>query len=1341
MDFNNINNTNNVNNFNTPLLEKILKLQKPNLGALLNSNINNNNNNNKNNINNNKNYCHIQHNQLNDILNCLNELLIKFQSKAYLSPPQQPLSSSSSTTTTTSSSTNTLNSSNSSVSSASSISSTSSSASIVIPTEVLIRVLIKFCSVIPTDINYHRIQIYSSPLNLSIIQLPLKLAQLVILISRHQNSISFSDNTNDLEALVNFFLFIIKTDKPPQPTPIQQQPPINNSNTVNINLRIESLKALSSLLHNNGPHISNRLQQPLVDCLLELSNFTDSSIDQESKRIATVSLGNLCMQSGTKLSKYYISIFDRLFSNLERVTSLLNTDKYLIKAKGILDQRAKSLYNILKTLMFYGVNIASSTSQVLVYQYQFDYLSRKKKSHHHSPTNSEGGSNEVERSTGLTSSDSDIDERYNLSKLRFLTITLLNTMVKHSPKVFFGYWSLFLPSTPFPLTPTVFTSMLNDPDIKIKIASANLLQTIIDGSKDFLVAVNSIKPPSPNFNSTPTHTSTSVTYSPILSRLNKNTSNNNNNNSNSNYQINSPVLTTHTHSSFTTFSQNLTSILREIHNGLINILNQDPNLILPSFHQQILRCVSTLIVNCPYEKLNSPSLLINLFTSITPYVQHKDQSIQLIALICIKQLFDITPLSPKELNPILYNNSDSTSKNNNSILTIILGFLINDTSLTININNNNDLIPQPLPLPSSSNNQMESIKIESIQIFGALTKHCFSIFINYAEKVYNTLFSILNKEITNHLNNSNNNANSGGSSSSSSLLIDIPLSNYCLKTFDEITKAIHDAHKTNFEFDNNIVEIQFWNLFFNILPSLTIDPLPQIRSSICNIFSNITSTQFDRMKKNQQMHLVSVVLGLIFDDSHIVRASACRAVGILIKIESLHDDATFLSNAASCLTKSMGDVNINVKIKACWSLANLCDHLVSLKSNETVFNDIPQQILSKVLESLLNSSFDNPKIRSNVVRALGNFARFAGKSVLYNVNETSTFIKVLGNSNITGPIGGNEELNNNNDNNINNNQENINNNDDINKNNNFDENIINQKLPPQFLNSTTLKKDAIILDRIVDSLLKNAQEPSSSFNFVKVKWNACYALGNIFYNPEIEFPDKYGSCDKWLPQIYHTLIGLMKTCKNFKTRINATASLATQTHTRLKYSSFYREVLEAVIDSLKNINSVSDTSEFQYRDNLEKQLEIALIHMVSEMKFDEITSFSDIFFNDTDIIVTSFQKHQIILPSIAPNTTTNTNKPIPPLPIETDTPSSTPIISSTAPPITSSANSNIDRPTLKEYQKAIDVIKEFCKLYNNMDPNDPKKLQLSQLCLLFDFSESNYQRFYSKLQQFHLNNN
>ncbi|KYR01222.1 HEAT repeat-containing protein [Tieghemostelium lacteum] len=1054
--------------------------------------------------------------------------------------------------------------------------------------------LIKLCQLLPLNVNYHKLsttvttstipttnitpQQQQQPV-IGLFHLPLKLFQLIVLMTR-SNQISFSEHPTDLDYILNFILQNVQYQSSSTSTPnniVSNQKQINSSNSsnninnsasninqnINIGLRIESLKALSSILYNNGQYISTKNYPGLIEKLLDLCNYQNPLIDQESKRLATIALGNLCVQCGVKLSKFYQQIFERLSQNLEKLTSqLLNNDRFHIKftcsvlrslqlvasqIKGVIEHRPQSLYNILKKLMFFGINLSSSISSVLIYQYQFDQISdydddnTDESNSHDQSSLLIGHSGRPKRiDTGLNSDQESYDERFSLSKVRYLTINLLTTLVKNSPKVFFGYWSLFLPSSPFPLTPSLFTSIIHDPDLKVKIASLNFLYSIIDGSKDFLVAVS-------------------------INHSNTNHSNNNNNNNNHHSSSTGVISNNKAPQTFTSFSQNLSTILKEIHSGLILILGQDP--ISCSFRVHVLRCITTLISNCPYDRLPS-GLIGNLFTSVSTGSQDTEPSIQLISLTAIKLLLESpTPTQPHELLPILQ------QSHSQQILSMIIEMPLRTTELA------------------------DSIRLEAIQIYGALSKFNLDIFQLQSTRIFQVLLTLVHRFTE----------------------LSEQIKIQTLKTFEEISKSLKDHNGTSPQ--QQQVEEQYWKLFFEILQQLVSDSIPQIRSAICNCLSNITSSKFQTLPISTQLFCISVIIGLISDESPLVKASACRSIGILIKLESLQDDTSFLSKSALCLTKSMNDSNINVKIKACWSLANLCDHFVTLKTtNPEIFNDIPEEIFITLLEVLLLASQDNPKIRSNAVRALGNFARFASKTLLSSIVDSQ-------------------------------------------------------------------KSTQTVLERIINSLLSNASDPSTSFNFVKVKWNSCYALGNIFQNDEIEFTGD----QPWLSRIYSTLVTLVRTCKNYKTRINATCSLASIGHTRLKYGVYYRQILECLLDSLRNINSISDTSEFQYKDNLERQSELALIHLLSEMSMDEINQYPSLILDYYGECFNSFSK----------------NQPSP----------------------------NQDRPITTEYQQSLVILKEMVKHLLQNSPSKETLFKISKLLLLFDsFSNEEIQQIHSLIK-------
>ncbi|EGG22592.1 HEAT repeat-containing protein [Cavenderia fasciculata] len=986
-----------------------------------------------------------------------------------------------------------------------------------------------------------------------------KFFQLVTLVCRNLQP-SLAQHSESIHHLLVFFISIITitnnvggTAANASPSSPSGSPGGGLVGSNNFQIRIECLRALSSLLYNNGPNIPTKHQQSLIDLLLPLipitTNLNAISQPPDINILATVSIGNLCNQCGVKLSKFYPSIFEKLYSNLEKLSLQLTNDKLITKfccstlrsiqlitnqSKGIIDSKAIHLLNILKKLMFFGTNInpnAMLPSQLhTVEPIQTRYIPRKKKNHYDSD--------------GLSSSDSDVDERATLSKIRVSSLNLLQAIVKTSPKLFFGYWTQFLPSLSFLTIPSIFTSIIHDPDYRAKQTSIILLGTIFDNTKDHLSTLF-ISPPTNSSNSKNTTTQKSSSSSSSSS--------------------------TSSSTSYTSFSQTLVSMIKETHKGLLAVLEAEKNSQLVPL---ILKSLSILINNTPYNKLDDdmlPLLLIQISSHLRDNnnnnsnnnnnnnnnnMNEMSNNINIPALQCIENILQTEPPtnSKLEISKIL--------DIQQPIITIL-------TNLC-----NNDL----------------HVKMQARSCLCALTKYYFPSLCQVYSTILNDLFGTLSSQTQDQTSR-------------------IQAS----RILEEISKTMDEYGKSSIKFDNNF-EKEYWDYFFKSLTNLIEDSLPQIRASICNCLSHLPSHIFSSLPTRLQLHCVTVILGLSNDDSYVVRASSCRTIGMFVKIESLSDDTTFLSKAASCLYKSMCDTNVNIKIKACWSLANLCDHLVSIRKDE-VFNDIPTLILSKVVEVMLLASYDNPKVRSNSVRALGNFARFAPKELLYNttpvdIQDIIQMMKI------------NQQLHN--QNNQQNNQNNQNNNQQSPQ-----KDLQHQQNNIQIVDQYVKNHDKCLLDRIIDSLVINAEEASNSFNFVKVKWNACYALGNIFYNPDIIFD--LDTPPQWLHSIYGTLIQLITTCKNYKIKINASAALATQVHSRCQYGKDYRIILDTILQSLTNVNTLIDHTEYQYKDILEKQLGISLIHLIGEMKPNEISSFMDLIVGNHIVLYDTFSRLSIDL--------------------------------------------------------------------------------------------------------------
>nr|XP_006815814.1 PREDICTED: HEAT repeat-containing protein 6-like [Saccoglossus kowalevskii] len=88
----------------------------------------------------------------------------------------------------------------------------------------------------------------------------------------------------------------------------------------------------------------------------------------------------------------------------------------------------------------------------------------------------------------------------------------------------------------------------------------------------------------------------------------------------------------------------------------------------------------------------------------------------------------------------------------------------------------------------------------------------------------------------------------------------------------------------------------------------------------------------------------------------------------------------------------------------------------------------------------------------------------------------------------------------------------------------------------RYIKPSTMSKSGftVLVEQSVQALVKNVIGGT-----MKVRWNACYAVGNMFKNADLPV----GS-STWTSDVYDALLGVVADCKNFKVRINAALAIA-----------------------------------------------------------------------------------------------------------------------------------------------------------------------------------------------------
>lgn len=152
---------------------------------------------------------------------------------------------------------------------------------------------------------------------------------------------------------------------------------------------------------------------------------------------------------------------------------------------------------------------------------------------------------------------------------------------------------------------------------------------------------------------------------------------------------------------------------------------------------------------------------------------------------------------------------------------------------------------------------------------------------------------------------------------------------------------------------------------------------PRTKASLCETISYVNNHIVDQLNRAQRIFLIAYLLGTAEDASGSVRAAACRSLGIWVSLA--RDDELFLLDAANCLLSRGTDEGINVRIRASWALANLCDTLFD--HPETRMTVLSIRMEGRIARLGIKYCGDNDKVRPNGVRILGNLLHLSPKAL------------------------------------------------------------------------------------------------------------------------------------------------------------------------------------------------------------------------------------------------------------------------------------------------------------------------------------------------------------------------
>ncbi|KAJ3037848.1 HEAT repeat-containing protein 6 [Rhizophlyctis rosea] len=440
-------------------------------------------------------------------------------------------------------------------------------------------------------------------------------------------------------------------------------------------------------------------------------------------------------------------------------------------------------------------------------------------------------------------------------RLQQNALLCLQAIAKAAPKLLYPYWNKFLPDIPSAHpAPSLISVMRHHELPKVRLAACAALAALLDGSKQYLSVADDSGPKV----------------------------------------------------AFTTLSQKVAGQLNDVHQGLIQAVDVE---VQPVLLAQEIRCLSTLVRNCTYDRL-SQDFRPEIRRSVVQRLGQDDLAIKSAALDCLAALIDANM------------HVDFST----------------DTSL--------------IDVATSHVNRAEhlSVRVAAFELLRSMARN--------APEALKDHWDAIGAIVADGLTDNKDVMRAAS-----------------LKLLEQF------AHNCS---SKPIVDPPWWEGMLDryVHQSVT-DSFHAVRSLACDCLSHIPSDVFATFPPKRQFACMTLALGMVQDDDPGVRAAACRTLGVYVTYPSILEDQDmlFLIDVATTIPQYVTDQNLNVRIRASWALANLCDAFMAIRKRETTEGSmpsdvgVPESIILPLITAGLAAAKDNDKCRSNGVRALGNIIR------------------------------------------------------------------------------------------------------------------------------------------------------------------------------------------------------------------------------------------------------------------------------------------------------------------------------------------------------------------------------
>ncbi|XP_022722364.1 HEAT repeat-containing protein 6 isoform X2 [Durio zibethinus] len=737
----------------------------------------------------------------------------------------------------------------------------------------------------------------------------------------------------------------------------------------------------------------------------------------------------------------------------------------------------------------------------------------------------------------VTSSDSDYSDNDGslkdinsscYSKVRVSAIVCVQDLCQADPKSFTTQWTMLLPTNdvlqPRKFEATLMATLLFDPYLKARMASASALAVMMDGPATVFLQVAEYKE------------STKC-------------------------------------GSFMALSSSLGQILMQLHTGILHLIQHETNSRLLVLVFKILM----LLISCtPYLRMPG-DLLLKVILSLQARIEagfpfKSDQTgLQVAAISCLTAALSVSPsIQVKEmiLEEALTGFVEADNKS---------GVLFTLLKHSERLSNPTICFEALQALRTVSHNYPDLMLVSWGQISAIVHKILREATAEVPTKTWkeqagNTIVFVGEKMVTAAIKVLDEclrgiSGFRGTEDLSDEKFLDTPFTSDCVRSKKVSSAPSYGPQSMEDTKEQNKCSsgIEQWaETIEKHMPLVLGHTSAMVRTASVTCFAGITSSVFFTLTKEKQDFVVSSLISAATHDKvPSVRSAACRAIGVVSCFQKTSESAGILGKFIHAVEINTRDPVVSVRIPASWALANICDsfrHFVDdFPLKKSTESDTNSQLVELLTECALRLAKDGDKIKSNAVRALGNLARFVRytSSCVHNKPVPNTGFSSSCNNLTMLPARSNLKA--------------------------FDAGTINSSYPASL-------KDLDWLYRMVQAFISCVTTGN-----VKVQWNVCHALSNLFLNKTIQLQDM-----DWAPSVFGILLLLLRDSSNFKIRIQAAAALAVPA-SALDYGKSFPDIVQGLEHVVENLGSdqISVPSSFKYRIALEKQLTATMLHVLS----------------------------------------------------------------------------------------------------------------------------------------------